>query len=165
MRYVNLTKPVINAFVSSLVIYNGFECSLMDQTNLSEKEKNNVFLFKYKYEKNDIVTPSYEKIYSDNYDNGIYDPTSTAVDVDGYVETTCDTNLKVANEIQDMSTDYEEENKNKDILLICKDCESKFIFTSGEQGFFSQKGFENPIRCPDCIQKKKELIKKKYNKN
>jgi hypothetical protein len=164
LRHINLTKPVINAFVSSLVIYNGFECSLMNLTNLSEKEKNNVFLFKEKYEKNDIVSPPCEKISSDNYDN-VYDSTSTAVDADGYVETTCDDNLKVANEIQDMSIDYEEENKNQDIFLICKDCESNFPFTSGEQEFYIKKGFVNPIRCPDCIQKKKELIKKKYNKN
>ncbi|MDP2660779.1 MAG: zinc-ribbon domain containing protein [Dehalococcoidia bacterium] len=38
-----------------------------------------------------------------------------------------------------------------DKTLICRDCGSSFVFTAGEQEFFSQKGFVNePSRCPDC---------------
>jgi len=38
-----------------------------------------------------------------------------------------------------------------DKALTCRDCGSSFVFTSGEQEFFAQKGFVNePTRCPDC---------------
>lgn len=39
----------------------------------------------------------------------------------------------------------------QDKELICKDCGADFIFTSGEQEFYAEKGFENePQRCKDC---------------
>lgn len=35
--------------------------------------------------------------------------------------------------------------------INCKDCGQTFIFTAGEQSFYSEKGFENePVRCPSC---------------
>jgi CxxC-x17-CxxC domain-containing protein len=38
-----------------------------------------------------------------------------------------------------------------DRSLICRDCGQAFVFSSGEQEFFAQKGFTNePSRCPDC---------------
>ena len=38
-----------------------------------------------------------------------------------------------------------------DEMLTCRDCNSEFAFTVGEQEFFRQKGFENkPTRCRDC---------------
>ena len=38
-----------------------------------------------------------------------------------------------------------------DKTLTCRDCNSPFTFTEGEQAFFAQKGFTNePSRCPDC---------------
>lgn len=38
-----------------------------------------------------------------------------------------------------------------DETLSCIDCSREFTFTSGEQQFFAQKGFQNkPNRCPDC---------------
>jgi len=38
-----------------------------------------------------------------------------------------------------------------DKILSCKDCNSEFVFTEGEQAFYQEKGFENePQRCPDC---------------
>lgn len=38
-----------------------------------------------------------------------------------------------------------------DKSLSCRDCGSSFVFTAGEQEFFSQKGFVNePSRCPGC---------------
>ncbi|MGE5613146.1 MAG: zinc-ribbon domain-containing protein [Bacillota bacterium] len=43
-----------------------------------------------------------------------------------------------------------------DKTLICKDCNSEFIFTEGEQAFYKEKGFENePQRCPDCRKARK----------
>ena len=38
-----------------------------------------------------------------------------------------------------------------DQALTCRDCNQAFLFTSGEQEFFAQKGFTNaPTRCPAC---------------
>ena len=42
-----------------------------------------------------------------------------------------------------------------DKTLICKDCGAEFIFTEGEQEFYAQKGFSNPVRCPECRKKRK----------
>lgn len=36
-------------------------------------------------------------------------------------------------------------------LLICEKCGKEFLFTSGEQEFYEEKGFKNPPkRCKDC---------------
>lgn len=44
-----------------------------------------------------------------------------------------------------------------DKTLICKDCNSEFVFTEGEQAFYAEKGFENePQRCPDCRRARKQ---------
>jgi CxxC-x17-CxxC domain-containing protein len=38
-----------------------------------------------------------------------------------------------------------------DKTMTCRDCGQSFLFTSGEQDFFAQKGFTNePSRCPAC---------------
>lgn len=38
-----------------------------------------------------------------------------------------------------------------DKKLTCRDCNSEFLFTIGEQGFYLEKGLLNePQRCPDC---------------
>ena len=38
-----------------------------------------------------------------------------------------------------------------DKALTCRDCGQAFVFTTGEQEFFAQKGFNNePSRCPEC---------------
>jgi CxxC-x17-CxxC domain-containing protein len=38
-----------------------------------------------------------------------------------------------------------------DKTLTCRDCSQSFVFTTGEQEFFAQKGFTNePSRCPEC---------------
>ena len=39
----------------------------------------------------------------------------------------------------------------EDRSLTCRDCSEEFIFSSGEQAFFSSKGLLNdPQRCPAC---------------
>ena len=44
----------------------------------------------------------------------------------------------------------------QDKKLICRDCSKEFVWTAGEQKFFSDKGFTNaPIRCADCRKKKR----------
>src|SRR5438067_7342441 len=42
-----------------------------------------------------------------------------------------------------------------DKTLTCRDCGSTFTFTEGEQDFYAQKGYSEPMRCPDCRAAKK----------
>jgi CxxC-x17-CxxC domain-containing protein len=38
-----------------------------------------------------------------------------------------------------------------DKTLTCRDCGETFAFTTSEQQFFAERGFENnPSRCPEC---------------
>ena len=37
-----------------------------------------------------------------------------------------------------------------DKTLVCRECGAEFIFTSGEQAFYSERGFVEPSRCPSC---------------
>lgn len=38
----------------------------------------------------------------------------------------------------------------EDLTLTCRDCGQPFTFTVGEQRFYSERGFSQPARCPDC---------------
>src|SRR5512147_3178944 len=43
-----------------------------------------------------------------------------------------------------------------DKTITCRDCGTDFVFTTGEQEFYAQKGFTNePTRCPSCRQQRK----------
>jgi CxxC-x17-CxxC domain-containing protein len=45
----------------------------------------------------------------------------------------------------------------RDRVLKCVDCGSEFVFTSGEQLFFADKGFKNePKRCKTCKSKRSQ---------
>lgn len=59
-----------------------------------------------------------------------------------------------------------EELNNEDLqdkTLVCKDCGSEFVFTSGEQQFYVEKGFTNePQRCPACRKARKQ---QRFNNN
>lgn len=37
-----------------------------------------------------------------------------------------------------------------DKVLACRDCGTEFVFTAGEQAFFAERGFSDPVRCPAC---------------
>ena len=44
-----------------------------------------------------------------------------------------------------------------DKTIVCKDCNSEFVFTESEQAFYKEKGFDNePQRCPECRRAKKQ---------
>jgi len=49
--------------------------------------------------------------------------------------------------------------KKMDKNLTCKDCGKEFVFTSGEQEFYTGKGFPDPVRCGDCRKAKKDAKK------
>lgn len=39
----------------------------------------------------------------------------------------------------------------EDKILTCRDCGREFVFTSGEQEFYSSRGLmHEPRRCPEC---------------
>lgn len=39
----------------------------------------------------------------------------------------------------------------QDKTLTCKECGNEFVFSSGEQAFYEEKGFQNePERCKSC---------------
>ncbi len=42
-----------------------------------------------------------------------------------------------------------------DKVLVCRDCSNDFVFSSGEQEFYSTRGFSDPTRCPDCRRARK----------
>jgi CxxC-x17-CxxC domain-containing protein len=45
----------------------------------------------------------------------------------------------------------------EDKTLTCADCGSSFVFTTSEQEFYREKGFENePKRCQSCRQNRKQ---------
>lgn len=37
-----------------------------------------------------------------------------------------------------------------DKTIICRDCGQTFVFTAGEQAFYQERGFVDPVRCPNC---------------
>lgn len=43
-----------------------------------------------------------------------------------------------------------------DKKLVCQDCEKEFEFSEREQEFYTQKGFEEPKRCPECRKARKQ---------
>ena len=42
-----------------------------------------------------------------------------------------------------------------DRTLTCRDCGREFVFTAGEQDFYTQRGFSDPQRCPECRAQRK----------
>jgi len=38
----------------------------------------------------------------------------------------------------------------QDKVIVCKECKSEFTFTAGEQEFFAERDFSDPVRCKNC---------------
>ena len=53
-----------------------------------------------------------------------------------------------------------DKNNSEDKKLVCKDCKKEFIFVAGEQRFYKEKGFNDPVRCKECRVSNKERFKK-----
>lgn len=51
------------------------------------------------------------------------------------------------------------DNDLKDKILRCKDCSRKFTFDVDEQKKFGQLGWNAPIRCKECRQRRRFLRK------
>ena len=39
--------------------------------------------------------------------------------------------------------------------ITCKDCKTPFTFTVGEQQFYAERQFSNPVRCKPCREVRK----------
>ena len=42
-----------------------------------------------------------------------------------------------------------------DRTLTCRDCGQEFLFTEGEQSFYTERGYSEPSRCKPCRQARK----------
>ena len=52
----------------------------------------------------------------------------------------------------------------EDQTLNCEDCGKEFVFSAGEQEFYSQKGLVNtPKRCPECRKARKQKSRRKMH--
>ena len=51
---------------------------------------------------------------------------------------------------------------NKDMILTCQKCRSRFYFTVGEQNFYKQKGLNIPKYCKNCRNQNKAHQPKQY---
>ena len=47
------------------------------------------------------------------------------------------------------------EDEKMDKKIICKDCGKEFVLTVGEQEWYKDKGFNDPVRCKECRQARK----------
>lgn len=55
-----------------------------------------------------------------------------------------------------MNRDNKFEDEKKDLTLQCVDCENNFLYTAGEQKYFTEKGLYAPKRCHSCRKKIRE---------
>lgn len=61
-----------------------------------------------------------------------------------------------------MTADLKESDLEEKIL-VCKECGNKFIWTTGEQKFFIDKGLQNvPKRCKICAADYKNKLREKH---
>ena len=52
----------------------------------------------------------------------------------------------------------------EDKKLTCKECSKEFIWSTGEQQFYADKGLQNPPgRCPDCRKQRKTTSQQRYS--
>ena len=48
----------------------------------------------------------------------------------------------------------------EDKTLVCNECGAEFVFTAGEQEFYTEKGFQNePKKCKACRDKRKNATR------
>ena len=43
----------------------------------------------------------------------------------------------------------------EDRTLTCAECNSEFVFSADDQEFHSERGYQDPKRCPSCRQAKR----------
>jgi len=48
--------------------------------------------------------------------------------------------------------------KLENIVITCSDCGLEFVFSVGEQQYYSSKSLSTPKRCPQCRKIRRESI-------
>lgn len=51
--------------------------------------------------------------------------------------------------------------EKRDITLVCKDCNTEFIWSAGEQSFYAEHEFLEPKRCRECRKARKSTNNQK----
>lgn len=51
----------------------------------------------------------------------------------------------------------------QDKTIVCKDCGKDFVFTAGEQQFYAEREFSEPVRCKECRDARKASRENKAN--
>lgn len=51
----------------------------------------------------------------------------------------------------------------QDKTIVCKDCGKEFTFTAGEQAFYAEKSFSDPVRCKECRDARKNAQQNQNN--
>lgn len=57
------------------------------------------------------------------------------------------------------------------MVLVCSDCSSEFVWTEGEQNYYSARGMTTPKRCKPCRENRKtqraamEAVRQRSEKN
>ena len=52
----------------------------------------------------------------------------------------------------------------QDETLKCEDCGKEFVFSTGEQEFYAEKGLVNkPKRCPECRKERRQKNRRKMH--
>ena len=50
----------------------------------------------------------------------------------------------------------------EDKTLTCRDCQSDFMFTAGEQDYYTEKGLRRvPKRCPACLTARRRIARER----
>ena len=47
----------------------------------------------------------------------------------------------------------------EDKTLVCKGCGKEFLFSAGEQEFYAERGYQDPQRCKECRQARKQAMR------
>ena len=45
----------------------------------------------------------------------------------------------------------------KDETIVCRFCDSAFVWDAGQQSFYHDRGLARPVRCPECRAKKRAV--------
>lgn len=60
-------------------------------------------------------------------------------------------------------------NEYEDTIILCKDCQQKFVWTAGEKKFLDDLMYAGkipvaiaPVRCRPCKQNRQKLFEKTY---
>ena len=78
------------------------------------------------------------------------DKNSVSKEIDEFIKEIDEIIAEKQNQIKDKDNKIVEEVDMKDKKIMCRDCGKDFMFIAGEQKFYKEKGFNDPVRCKEC---------------